>query len=153
MDARNDGAAAADARKLRASTVSRTRDQTAEIKTREPFRIHKAVNFHDLAARNCKAHHADGVPVHSTDHACGSVDEHRVSDDVGPRECERRACYFLRAPAHVRQIRALSPTVGAYDDIRIQHRHERVEVAPVCGSEERINHLSLAGESGIRRRR
>jgi hypothetical protein len=53
------------------------------------------------------------------------------------------------APRTIRQATSTAPVSARTIHIRVQHRHQRSAVTVACGSEERVDHLPLAGQVGV----
>src|SRR5947207_16017587 len=86
------------------------------------------------------------------DDSGGSVYQRSSYNPVGagkPREEERLLGHGRRTSD---LLRGDATTVGSEHHVRVEHREKRVEVSVARGSEEGIDHLTLAGEIDVGKR-
>ena len=79
--------------------------------------------------------------------ASASVHESRASEARERRACLKDASsHALSALDRATRSAALSPSIGAEYDVRIEHSDERLEVTSARGGEERCNNIALNGK-------
>ena len=104
-------------------------------------------------SRTVKPMTENGATLGRHDDTGGAVDERGTHVGRQPRERHRPARHGLRAADDDRRVGMGHPSVGAQDDVGVEHGHERVEVALPGRGEERVDDHPLAREVRIGRGR
>jgi hypothetical protein len=110
-----------------------------------PTGVVDKVDRHDLRAGDHEPHEGDGPAVCGRDDAGGSVDHYRQGDLSDSREGERALGYRRSTADYL-------SAVGAHDDVWVQGRQQRVEVAIASGGEKGVGDFPLPDQVSTRDR-
>src|SRR5215211_597286 len=114
-----------------------------QVELPESLRVAEEVEFDDLAIPHRDGADRERLPVAEGDGPGNAVDQRRpnVQPDLGVAE---RLARDRRRAAYLPQ--AARPEILPQDDIRIEHRHEPIEVAVTRSRQKRVDNLMLRFE-------
>ena len=123
-----------------------------EIELLESLGVGECVDCDDLPVHDREPHDRERLSVARDDGPGRPVHEGWPFDQRRSRECHRPTGELGCAPNHDRQARTGRAAVRTRDHVGVQDFEERVEVAATRGGEERVDHLSLTAQIGVRDR-
>src|SRR5829696_1684845 len=127
-------------------TDSSTREH-CQVELANTFRIGDGVDGDDLAIPDGEVEDHQEPPPWRYDDAHGAVDENRLG---GPGTAHNPSATHGRGAAGLPWCtRGQGCAVGSQNDVRVEHREQRLEVAAARGGEERVDDVSLAAEIDV----
>src|SRR5215207_1909915 len=126
------------------SELTRSAVEDGQVQLPEPLGVGDDVDVGDLAVPFLEVEDDEQSLERSDYDAHGSVDKRRLSEPGPCREGQRPPSYGPRTVDLARSASTHGCAIGSNDDVGVENRDKRVEVAIAGGGEEGIDNFTLA---------